>query len=99
MVNVKGSRIKIGGDKEGIGLFLTNQDTEDVIQIPTTAIGMNDPSKIMFVAPADLEAGSYIMSIVTQIASNTKQLLNEPRTIIFNHVLTVEEYEHRDSSV
>jgi hypothetical protein len=89
MVHVKGARIKIGGDKPGIGLFLTNQDTQAVTQIPASAIGLNDPSKIMFVAPADLAAGNYLMSVVTQMGSNRSQLLNEPRTITFNHILMV----------
>jgi hypothetical protein len=86
---VRGSRIRIDGDKPGIGLFLTNQDTQQVVQIPTTAIGMNDPSRVLFLVSADLPAGSYMMSIVTQVAGNTTRLLNEPRTITFLQILTV----------
>jgi hypothetical protein len=73
-----------------VGLFLTNQDTQEVIQIPSTSIGMNDPSKVMFVAPTYLAVGSYLMSIVTQSSGNSKILLNEPRTITFIQILTVE---------
>jgi multidrug efflux pump subunit AcrA (membrane-fusion protein) len=90
MVNVKGSRIRIEGDEPTVGLFLTNQDTQEVIQIPVTSIGMNDPSKVMFVAPTGLAAGSYLMSIVTQSSGNSKILLNKPRTITFIQILTVE---------
>jgi hypothetical protein len=90
MANVIGSRIKIDGDKPEVGLFLNNQDTQEYIQIPATAIGLNDPSKVMFVAPAGLTAGDYLMSIVTQVGSNTTTLLNQPRTITFNHILKVE---------
>jgi hypothetical protein len=90
MAGIKGARIRIAGDKPGVGLFLTEQDSQVVIQIPDTAIGVNDPSKVMFVIPADLAAGSYLVSIVTQFSGNTKLPLNEPRTIAFNHLLTVE---------
>jgi multidrug efflux pump subunit AcrA (membrane-fusion protein) len=90
MVNIKGSRIRIGGDNPDVGLFLINQDTQEKIQIPASAIGMNAPSKVMFVAPADLAAGTYLMSVVTQFIGNTAKLLKAPRTITFNHILTVE---------
>ncbi|MDR2041443.1 MAG: DUF4469 domain-containing protein [Tannerella sp.] len=89
MVSVKGSRIKIAGTDSAVGLFLTNQDTQDAVQIPTTAIGQNDPKKIMFVAPADLAAGSYLLSVVTQYSGHSTRLLNSPRTIIFRQILTV----------
>ena len=89
MINVKGSRIKIAGDAPGVGLFLTNQDTQQAVQIPDTAIGLNNPKNVMFVAPADLAEGNYLMSIVTQAGSNTSKMLNAPRTIIFNQILTV----------
>jgi hypothetical protein len=90
MVNIKGARIRIEGDDPAVGLFLTSQDTRQAEQIPATAIGMNDPSKVMFVVPATLAAGSYLMSIVTQVTTNPKHLLNAPRTITFNQILTVE---------
>jgi hypothetical protein len=90
MVNIKGSRIKVEGDSTDIGLFLHNQDTQQVVQVPATAIGLNDPSKIMFVAPIDLGAGNYLLSIVTQFGGNSKRLLNDPRTITFNQLLVVE---------
>jgi hypothetical protein len=90
MVNIKGSRIRVEGDDPTVGLFLTSQDTLEVTQIPVTAIGMNDPSKIMLVAPATLAAGSYLLSVVTQFSAHSKQMLNAPRTITFNQILTVE---------
>jgi hypothetical protein len=90
MVIIKGSRIRIEGDKPGVGLFLTEQASQTATQIPASAIGINDPSKIVFNVPAALAAGDYLMSIVTQFGSNKKQLLNEPRTITLNKVLKVE---------
>jgi hypothetical protein len=90
MVNIKGTRIKIAGEKSGVGLFLTNQDSATAVQIPASAIGLNDPSKIMFVAPTNLPEGNCLMSIVTQFSGNSGRNLNDPRTITFNTLLTVE---------
>jgi hypothetical protein len=90
MATLQGSRIKIDGDDPAVGLFITNQDTQQATQVPATSIGMNDPKKVMFVIPADLETGNYLISIVTQSGSNSTRLLNEPRTILFNQVLIVE---------
>jgi hypothetical protein len=89
MANIKGTRIKIVGDKPAIGLFLTNHDSQETMQVPATAIGLNDPSKVMFVVPADLAAGTYQLSIVTQFCANSTRFLNEPRTVICNQLLTV----------
>jgi hypothetical protein len=90
MANIKGSRIRIAGDKPGIGLFLANQDTQTTVQVPVNSIGVNDPSNVIFVIPTDLEAGNYLLSIVTQTGSNNKQLLANPKTILLNILLTVE---------
>jgi hypothetical protein len=84
-VNLTGVKIKIVGDKEGVGLFLTETNTAEVWQIPNTSILINDPSKITFIVPADLPAGDYKLSITTQYSSKT--LLNEPRTYVFDNVL------------
>ena len=90
MASIKGTRIKIEGEKEGVGLFLTEQESQTVTQVPVTTIGMNDPSKIMFIIPADLAAGDYILSIVTQFSGNSARVLNDSRTITLNKVLKVE---------
>jgi hypothetical protein len=88
MANIKGSRIKIAGDESGVGLFLTNKDTQEALQVPATAIGANDPSKIAFVVPTTLASGSYELSIVTQFTGGGK-LLNNTKTITLNYVLAV----------
>jgi hypothetical protein len=90
MVNLSGSRIKITGDAEGVGLWLTNQDTQDAVQVPSTAIGINEPSRVSFVVPATLPAGSYLLSIVTQFTGGGIKLTS-PRTIVLHYVLAVDQ--------
>jgi hypothetical protein len=48
-------------------------------------IAVNEPSKITFIVPANLPAGDYKLSLVTQFTGNT--LLKEPRTYVFEYVL------------
>jgi hypothetical protein len=84
-VNLTGVKIKIVGDAPGIGILLTEINTEATVVIPANAIPVNDPSKITFVIPADLSAGDYKLSISTQYTGNT--FLKEPRTYVFDYVL------------
>ncbi len=86
-VNMTGSRIKIDGDGAGVGLSLTNQETNEVVAIPKTSILVNDPSKITFIVPADLTAGDYKLSVCTQFTG--AGLLKAPRTYTFDYVLNV----------
>ena len=86
--NIIGSKIKIVGTDEGVGLKLTNESTSEATVIPTTSILQNDPSKISFVVPAGLATGDYKLSITTQFSSSA-QMLKEPRTYSFEYVLSV----------
>ncbi|MDR2651378.1 MAG: DUF4469 domain-containing protein [Prevotellaceae bacterium] len=87
-VNMSGSKIRIAGDNPDNGIYLTNQSTQAVTAIATNAILVNDPSKVSFIVPADLPAGDYKLSITTQYSPGTK-LLVEPRTYVFDYILTV----------
>lgn len=87
-VNLIGSKIKIAGTDASVGLKLTNNNTSEVTTIPVTAILQNDPSKISFIVPATLASGDYKVSITTQY-SNSAQTLKEPRTCIFDYILSV----------
>ncbi|MDR1098634.1 MAG: DUF4469 domain-containing protein, partial [Tannerella sp.] len=86
-VNLTGVKIKIVGDAaQGVGLFLTDVNTGAQWTVPAGMIAVNEPSKITFVAPTDLPAGDYRLSIVTQFTSGAISL-KEPRTYVFNYVL------------
>jgi hypothetical protein len=87
-VNLVGSKIKIAGDKEGVGISLINQTTKEATLIPVKSILTNDPSKVTFIVPATLTTGDYKISISTQF-STTNVLLNDPRTFIFDYLLNV----------
>jgi hypothetical protein len=89
IANLKGNRIKITGDKPGTGLFFTEQDSHEVTSVPFTAIGTNDPSKISFVIPATLSAGSYLLSIGTQFGGGGKER-KDVKIITLTYVLSVE---------
>lgn len=51
-------------------------------------VAINNPSEVMIIIP-QLTAGTYHLEITTQFGSNTKTLLKEPRTAIFDRILTV----------
>jgi hypothetical protein len=85
-VNLTGVKIRITGEAPGVGLFLTEINTGKAVQIPTTSILTNDPSKVTFIVPTDLSAGDYRLSITTQYSTNATQL-KEPRTYVFDYVL------------
>ena len=54
----------------------------------SSKIPVNKPSELMVVIPA-LAAGTYKLEIVTQYGSNNKNLLKEPRTAVFERILSV----------
>lgn len=90
IVNLRGTRVKIAGSAQNVGLWLTNQDTQEATPVPMSSIGTNDPSRLSFVVPATLASGSYLLSIVTQFTSGTT-LLREPRTVVLRCVLSVDQ--------
>jgi hypothetical protein len=87
-VNLTGSKMKVVGDNLSCGITLSNDMDGTVTFISSTAIAVNEPSKITFVVPATLPVGDYKLSITTQY-SNSGTLLKEPRTYVFDYVLAV----------
>ncbi len=85
-VNVTGSKIKIAGEHRDNGLFLEDPEGNN-IRIPMTSILVNDPSKISFVMPVDVEQGDYRLKITTQYTTGGT-VLKEPRTYVFEYLLT-----------
>lgn len=86
--NLEGSKIKIDGDAPNVGISLVNHATEEVVSIPKTSILVNEPSRITFLIPASLPAGDYTINLCTQYSTSSQQM-KEPRSYIFDHILSV----------
>jgi hypothetical protein len=89
-IKVSGKRVKIAGQKDGVGIWFINQTTKEETSIPMSSVIINNPSNLTFVAPANLPVGDYKLCIGTQY-SNSKVLLKEVRTYVFDIILTVLE--------
>jgi hypothetical protein len=88
MAHVTGNKIKIAGSDPTIGLKLRLLADDTVWEIPTTSIGINNPTRVTFVIPTDLSVGDYSLSIVTQY-SGGGTTLKKPRTLTLEYSLTV----------
>ena len=86
-LRIQGSKLKIAGESENNGVFFVNQANQQKIKVDATDFVNNNPSELIIVIPA-LEAGSYKLEVVTQFSGN-KQSLKEPRSTIFERILTV----------
>jgi hypothetical protein len=89
MAHIHGSKIKIIGTDPETGLKLTQSTGGTVWDVPTTAIGINDPSRVSFVVPADLPADEYTLSIVTQYSGSAKEL-KKSRTVTLEYALQID---------
>lgn len=87
-VNLTGTKMKIAGEDPSNGVKLIDVATDTHIPIDPSAIAINDPSKVTFVLPLDLEPGDYRLAITTQFSS-ANILLKQPRTYLFDYVLSV----------
>jgi outer membrane lipoprotein-sorting protein len=75
-------------DKNGI--FFINQETNGRIKVDNLDTVNNNPSELLIVIPS-LEVGTYKLEVTTQFSSSgsNKHLLKEPRSIVFDRILTV----------
>jgi hypothetical protein len=89
MAHIHGTHIKIAGSDPSTGLKLRLLPDGAALDVPTTAIGINDPSRVSFVSPGDLPAGEYELSIITQYSGGGTEL-KAPRTVTLAYALAVE---------
>ena len=88
MVEITGNKIKcLNADGTGIGHFRLYNESESPEEV--TVLGVNDPSKIIFIFPTGLLAGNYRLEIETYF-SNTSTMLKNPRTLVCPVALKVE---------
>ncbi|MDR1335846.1 MAG: DUF4469 domain-containing protein [Tannerella sp.] len=84
---LKGTYIRITGKDESCGLYLRNVDTAEDLKLEPQYIAVNDPSRILFIVPATLPAGTYGLRIVTQFTVGKKPL-NHPRAVTLGYPVT-----------
>jgi hypothetical protein len=89
-LKILGNKLKILGWCEENGVYFLNQDTLMQTKVDASDIVTNNPSELIIIIPA-LEVGAYKVRVTTQYSSgnSNKQLLKEPRTAIFEKILTV----------
>ncbi len=85
VIKIQGNRIKVVGEGLDIGVWLVNQ--ADNSRKQCTQLISNNPKEVLAMVPA-LEAGEYVLEIVTQFSGGTT--LKSPRTASFEHILIVE---------
>ena len=88
---VRGASLKVVGDDPSVGITLTDSEGTET-RIKAGAIGLNQPSKLIFALPASLAAGDYTLTITTQFGGNSNSLLKTPRALTQTvHVAAAEE--------
>lgn len=89
MIDVTGSKIRcINADGTGIGSLTLLKSTDRSVVTSITLFGINDPSRLMFTLPANLEAGTYELTLETYFSTNSTQL-KQPRTLVYSIPLVV----------
>jgi len=80
-VKLEGKHMKIAGNHKSNGIELVHVETGTVWRIPTNTLPANYSQKVIFLAPADLLPGEYLLKLTTQY-SNRSTLVVEPRTVM-----------------
>ena len=95
-----GKNIKITGSDPEIGITLTGPgETATVTKITAGAIGVNQPSKLVFVIPATLAEGDYTLTLTTRYSGSSAGL-KTPRGLTRTiHVKGEEEEEETPGTV
>ena len=88
-LRISGYKLKIAGDNPSNGVYFVNQATQARTKVESADIVINNPSELIIVIPA-LTAGTYQLEVTTQFGSNVQTFLKEPRTVVFDKILTVQ---------
>jgi hypothetical protein len=87
-LKIAGHRIKIAGEKDENGVYFIDLDTQKETKVDASDFVTNNPSDLVVVIP-DLAAGTYRLKISTQFGNNVKTPLKDPRSAVFDRILTV----------
>ena len=86
---LKGTYIRIVGDDPACGLYLRNAETGVDERLEQRFIAVNDPSRVMFIVPPTIAAGTYELRILTQFTGGNKTL-KQPRGVSLNYNVEIE---------
>ena len=85
-LRVTGTKLRVVGDKPGVGIFFRETATNTATKVDEGDIVINNPSELMIIIPA-LPVGTYQLELTTQFSGST--LLKNPRTAVFEKPLSV----------
>lgn len=85
-LRIKGSKLKIAGDEQAVGIFFTKIASKERFKVEANDIVTNNPSELIIVVP-QLPSGIYSLEIVSQYGGTN--LIKEPRTATFDSELIV----------
>lgn len=85
---LKGSYLKIAGESADCGVSFTNTATKAVTKLAAGDIVLNEPSRLLIMVPATLEAGEYELSVTTQF-SGGNTTLKQPRVVVFDTPIVI----------
>ena len=69
-LEIRGKNIRIYGDDQEVGLYFVNeQDSSKTVRLSADDLGINKPTCLACVVPAELEAGTYRIQVATQFMS------------------------------
>jgi hypothetical protein len=86
-LRIAGDKVRIAGKDDSNGIYFINQSTEERIKVDAADIVENNPSELLIITP-ELGAGIYKLEVTTQFSKS--HVLKDPRTAIFDRILTVE---------
>ena len=85
-IRIIGNKLKVAGEDARNGVYFVKENDPAVrIPVPAEDIINNNPSELLIRCPAGL-SGEYRLEVVTQYSKG--HLLNEPKTVVFDRVLT-----------
>jgi hypothetical protein len=87
-LKIKGGKLRIAGENPQVGVSFEDE-AGNTVRVEERDVVVNNPSELILQIPV-LTAGRYQLTICTQFGGNSKQFLKEPRTAVFEKILTVE---------
>lgn len=90
-LNVEGDKLKLAGDSPEVGVTLTSvSDPDTSYFIPRNAMLINEPKRLMFLLPAEVNEGSWFITVCTQY-STSGRVVKDPRSYTMDVPFTIGE--------